>query len=75
MRSGGSERITRWMSEDSRITTEVSSSVSAVAERVSPPNMASSPKNAPVRNSASVRLRPEPLAWSRLMITAPLRTT
>ena len=46
------------MSPLSSATSVVGSSASAVAERVSPPNMASSPKMAPGRSSASATVRP-----------------
>ena len=44
-----------------------------VAERVSPPHMASSPKMSPRRSSASVIARPS--LWLRVTRAAPLRTT
>jgi hypothetical protein len=44
-----------------------------VAERVSLPNMASSPKIDPARSSASARVRPS--MCSRRMLTDPERTT
>ena len=61
------------MSPERTATSEVSSSASAVAERVSQPNMASSPNMAPVRSSASASVRPS--MCSRRMLTEPLRTT
>ena len=48
----------------------VGSIASAVAERVSPLNMASSPNSAPARSSASATMRP---SWcSRVSTTAPV---
>ncbi len=61
------------MSPDSTATSAVGSSASAVAERVSLPNIASSPKISPGRSSASASVRPS--MCSRRMLTEPERTT
>ena len=69
----GLDVIRLCMSRPSTATSAVGSSASAVAERVSPRNRASSPNMAPVRSSASATVRPS--GCSRRMLTEPLRTT
>ena len=54
-------------------TARIGSSTSTLAERVSPPNIASSPKIAPGRSSASVITRPS--EWRRVTRPEPERTT
>ena len=63
----------RRRSEARIATARVSASASTVAERVSPPNMASSPKMSPGRSSASVMILPS--EWRRVTRTVPERIT
>ena len=67
----GLRRISRSMSGPSSATAAVSSIASAVAERVSWRNIASSPNMSPARSSDSAIVRPS--WWSRVSTTAPLR--
>ena len=65
----GLRRIRRCMSFARSATAVAGSMTSAVAERVSPRNIASSPNSAPARSSASATMRP---SWcSRVSTTAP----